>query len=318
MEWYIIFLAFVLDLIVGDPRFLPHPVVFMGKAIEFFEPLFRKEKGLRKIISNQVFLGALFAVFLIGSTFSITYYIISFCNSIDFYFGQIVSIVFMFFTLSAKSLYQAAMDVKIALEKNGIEAGREKIAMIVGREVKYLNQAGVVRAAVETVAENFVDGFLSPVFFALIGGVPFAVAYKMVNTLDSMIGYKNEKYIEFGRASAKIDDIANFIPARISVLIIAVATLIFPGKRGLSSLKTGFREGRFHKSPNAGFPEAAFAGAFKIKLGGPNYYHGKLVDKPYIGKDFNDPGLNHIKQACELMLFSSFLTITISCFIEWF
>jgi adenosylcobinamide-phosphate synthase len=311
MEWYIIFFVFVLDFIVGDPVFLPHPVVFMGKAIEFFEPLFKK------ISSNQVFCGALFAVFLIGSTFLLTASIIYFCTSINFFFGHIISIVLLFFTFSSKSLYKAAMEVKTALEENGVEAGKDKVAMIVGRDVKHLDKAGVVKAAVETVAENFVDGFLSPLFFALIGGVPCAVAYKMINTLDSMVGYKNEKYIEFGRASAKIDDAANFIPARISVIIIAGTAIVFSGQRGFSSLKTGLKEGRFHKSPNAGFPEAAFAGALHIKLGGPNYYHGKLVDKPYIGNDFNDPDLNQIKQACELMLLSSFLSIIISSFILW-
>jgi adenosylcobinamide-phosphate synthase len=317
MEWYILFLAYAIDSIIGDPVFLPHPVVFMGKSIEFFEPLFRSRRWLGKIFSNPIFSGTLFAVFLIGSTFFLTYYLIGFCKSVNFFFGQIVSVLLMFFTLSAKSLYKAAMDVKVALETDGINEGREKISMIVGREVKSLDQTGVVRAAVETVAENFVDGVLSPVFFALIGGVPLAMAYKMVNTLDSMVGYKNEKYIEFGRASAKIDDIANFIPARISVIIIAFATTILKGKRGMVSLKTGFKEGRLHKSPNAGFPEAAFAGALKIKLGGPNYYHGKLIDKPYIGKGFNDPGLRQIKQACELMLFSSFISVMISCLIIW-
>ena len=209
------------------------------------------------------------------------------------------------------------MDVQTALEINGIKAGRDKIAMIVGRDVNNLDQTGVVKAGIETVAENFVDGFLSPLFFALIGGIPCAVAYKMINTLDSMVGYKNDKYIEFGRASARIDDVANFIPARVSVIIIAGATFLLPDKRGLSSLITGFSEGRFHKSPNAGFPEAAFAGALKVKLGGPNYYHGKLVEKPYIGNDFQDPGLGQIKQACELMLFASFLSTIISCFFAW-
>ncbi|MCK5312945.1 MAG: cobalamin biosynthesis protein CobD, partial [Desulfobacteraceae bacterium] len=194
MEWYIIFSAFVLDFIIGDPVFLPHPVVFMGKAIEFFETLFRK------LSSNQVLCGALFAVFLIGSAFVLTYGIIYFCTSINIFFGQIISVVLLFFTLSAKSLYKAAMIVKTALETKGIESGREKVAMIVGREVKSLDQTGVVKAAVETVAENFVDGFLSPLFFALIGGVPCAMAYKMINTLDSMVGYKNDKYIEFGKA----------------------------------------------------------------------------------------------------------------------
>ena len=311
MEWYIIFFAFVLDFIIGDPIFLPHPVVFMGKAIEFFEPLFRR------VSSNIVVNGTLFAVFLIGSAFILTSGIIYLCTSISFLAGQIVSIVFMFFTLSAKSLYKAAMDVKIALDKSGVKSGRDKIAMIVGRDTKSLDQTGIVKAAVETVAENFVDGFLSPLFFALIGGVPCAVAYKMINTLDSMVGYKNDKYIEFGRASAKIDDAANFIPARASVIIIAAATILFPGKRGYATLKTGFKEGRFHKSPNAGFPEAAFAGALKVKLGGPNYYHGKLVEKPYIGNAFTDPDLYQIKQACDLMLFSSLLAIIISCFLAW-
>ena len=311
MEWYIIFFAFVLDFIIGDPAFLPHPIIFMGKAIEFFETLFRK------LSSNQVLCGALFAVFLIGSTFAFTYGIIYFCTSVNILFGHIISIVFMFFTLSAKSLYKAAMIVKTALETKGVEAGRKKIAMIVGRDVKHLDQAGVVKAAVETVAENFVDGFLSPLFFALIGGVPCAMAYKMINTLDSMVGYKNDKYIEFGKASAKIDDVANFIPARISVVIIAAAAALFPGNRGLSSLKTGFIEGKFHKSPNAGFPEAAFAGALKIRLGGPNYYHGKLVEKPYIGNDFKDPDLYQIKQACKLMFLASFLSMLIFCIIIW-
>ncbi|MCK5099370.1 MAG: cobalamin biosynthesis protein, partial [Desulfobacteraceae bacterium] len=182
MEWYIIFFAFVLDFLIGDPLFLPHPVVFMGKAIEFFEPLFRR------VSSNLIVNGALFAIFLIGSTFVLTIGIIYLCTSISFLAGQIVSIILMFFSLSAKSLYKAAMDVKIALEKSGVESGRDKIAMIVGRDTKSLDQAGIVKAAVETVAENFVDGFLSPLFFALIGGVPCAVAYKMINTLDSMVG----------------------------------------------------------------------------------------------------------------------------------
>ncbi len=309
MEWYIIFSAFVLDFMVGDPGFLPHPVVYMGKAIEFFEPVFKK------ISSSQVLNGTFFAIFLIFTTFALTYYIIFLCTLIDLLAGQIASIIFLFFSLSAKSLYKAAMDVSGALEKDGIEAARDKVAMIVGREVKHLNKTAVIKASVETVAENFVDGFLAPLFFALIGGVPCAVAYKMVNTLDSMVGYKNDKYIEFGKASAKIDDGANYIPARISIVIIALATTVFPVKRAGSALKTGFKEGRYHKSPNAGFPEAAFAGALKVKLGGSNYYHGNLVKKPYIGKNFNDPGLSKIKQACELMLFSSFLATAISCVI---
>ena len=161
--------------------------------------------------------------------------------------------------------------------------------MIVGREVKYLDNTGVVKATIETVAENFVDGFLSPLCFALVGGVPLAMAYKMINTLDSMVGYKNEKYILFGRVAAKIDDIANYIPARISLVVISFAAGLLDIRKGKRALLTGFKDGRLHKSPNAGYPEAAFAGALKIKLGGPNYYHGKLVEKPYIGSRFKNP-----------------------------
>lgn len=297
---------------MGDPFFLPHPIIFMGKAIEFFEPIFRK------LLSNQILCGLFFAIFLIGATFFVTYGVLYICESVSILFGQIISVVLLFFTLSVKSLYNAAMAVKNALEKEGIEAGRDKVSMIVGREVKHLDQKGVVRAAIETVAENFVDGVLSPLFFALVGGVPCAMAYKMINTLDSMVGYKNDRYIEFGRASAKIDDLANYIPARASVIFIAMAACFFSRRRGLSSLKTGFAEGRSHKSPNAGFPEAAFAGALFIKLGGSNHYHGKLVEKPYIGVDFKAPNLPQVKQACDLMLFTSFLSMFVFCFFLWF
>ncbi len=180
--------------------------------------------------------------------------------------------------------------------------------MIVGRETAVLDEEGIVRASVETVSENFVDGVASPVFFAVIGGAPLALAYKAANTLDSMIGYRNDAYLEFGRASALIDDVLNFIPARLSVPVIALAAF-FPAGRSLPALVTGFREGRNHASPNAGYPEAAFAGALAVKLGGPNRYHGKKVVKPYIGTAFPGPGLRHIKQACDLMILSSVIWI---------
>jgi adenosylcobinamide-phosphate synthase len=160
-----------------------------------------------------------------------------------------------------------------------------------------------------------VDGFLSPLFFAMIGGVPFALAYKMINTLDSMVGYRNEAYILFGRASARIDDGANFIPARISVLLISLGAFLLSFKTGALALKTGFSQGSLHKSPNSGYPEAAFAGALKVRLGGPNVYHGILVEKPFIGSEFKDPGKEKIQQACKLMVISSWMALFISCFI---
>jgi adenosylcobinamide-phosphate synthase len=174
----------------------------------------------------------------------------------------------------------------------------------VGREVKDLSEDGVARAAVETVAENLVDGVISPLFFAAIGGAPLALAYKMINTLDSMVGYKNETYRLFGKTAARIDDVANFLPARLSVPVIALVAHLLAG-RGKIAFKTAVREGRQHTSPNAGFSEAAFAGALGVRLGGPNFYHGKRVEKPYIGKVFDSAHKHHIKSACELMMLSA-------------
>ena len=309
IQWFIILAAFILDFILGDPKILPHPIIYMGKAIDFFESRFRK------YFKNLLLSGFFFAAFLILSTWLMAFITIKLTISIHPVLGNIIQAILLFFCFSSTSLEKAAIRVFSALEENDIKKARKKVSMIVGRQTQTLDQNAITRASVETVAENFVDGFLSPLFFAMIGGVPLALAYKMVNTLDSMVGYKNDTYLLFGRASARIDDVANFIPARLSVLIISLSTFFFSFKRGLFSLKTGFSQGSLHKSPNAGYPEAAFAGALKIRLGGPNIYHGVLVEKPYIGKEFKDPEKGKIKQACDLMVFSSFLAALIACFI---
>jgi len=180
-----------------------------------------------------------------------------------------------------------------------------------------LTAKGVARAAVETVAENLVDGVISPLFFAALGGAPLAMAYKMVNTLDSMIGYKNEKYKNFGKTAARVDDVANFIPARISILVISWAAQTLSNK-GSRAFETAVKEGANHTSPNAGYPEAAFAGALGVKLNGPNYYHGQLVSKPYIGVRFGEVNLIDIKKSCDLMILASGLWLGILCAIIGF
>ena len=311
IHWYIILLAFVLDFCFGDPAILPHPVIYMGKAIDFFEKIFRK------YCSQLLIAGFFFAGFLIISTWVFAFFIVKISMNIHPVFGSLVEIILLFFCFSSTSLEKAALKVFQALKDNNIDSARQKLAMIVGRETKNLDENAVTRATVETVAENFVDGFLSPLFFAVIGGVPLALAYKMINTLDSMVGYKNDKYIFFGRASARIDDIANFIPARLSVLIISLSAALLSMQKGILSFKLGFSQGHLHKSPNAGYPEAAFSGALKIRLGGPSFYHGSLVEKPYIGKTFKDPvkdsAKHKIKQSCDLMMLASFLATLISC-----
>lgn len=294
--------AFVLDLILGDPRFLPHPIRWMGNSIVYLEPRFRK-LPIHSIVS-----GCLFSFFLILSVFCICSSLVAFSRWIHPVLGFLMETILIFYCISARSLRDAAMEVWKALQQPDLEKAKYKTSMIVGRDVTNLDQPGITRAAIETVAENLVDGVLSPIFFSALGGAPLAMAYKMVNTLDSMTGYKNEAYIHFGKTSARIDDLCNFIPARISIPIIALSAQIL-WKNGASAFRTAVLEGGNHASPNSGYPEAAFAGTFHIKLGGPNIYHGKLVSKPYIGINFGQTTPAHIPKACRLMMVSSCISL---------
>lgn len=221
-----------------------------------------------------------------------------------------MEIIFIYYCLSARSLQDAAMEVSRCLQQERLADAKTKVALIVGRDVDDYQADGVARAAVETVAENLVDGVISPLFFAAIGGAPLAMAYKMVNTLDSMIGYKNETYMHFGKTAARLDDILNYVPARLSIPIIALAAQFLAGK-GARAFKTAVREGANHSSPNAGLPEAAFAGALAVKLNGPNFYNGRLVEKPYIGIQFGKAQIAHIKRSCDIMMLSSIIWLSI-------
>lgn len=297
---YLLPAAFVLDLILGDPRWLPHPVRWMGKAVTVCEPFFRR-------ISSRLFIaGALYAVFLILSTWLLASLAVETLGWIHPLLRAGIEIVLVFFCLSARSLAQAAMEIHTCLVQKNVDLARQKVALIVGRNVSNYGETGIARATVETVAENLVDGVTAPLFFAAIGGAPLALTYKMINTLDSMVGYKNKTYRDFGKASARIDDLFNFIPARLSVPIISLASGFLAGM-GRRSFQTAVEEGAHHSSPNAGYAEAAFAGALGVKLNGPNFYHGQLVDKPYIGIRFGDTTPAHIKQACDLMLLAAVL-----------
>jgi len=307
---YILLPAFLLDLSAGDPRWLFHPVRWMGKAIERLEPVFRKW------ITSPIISGALFALSLIAGTWLASYLLVFAAGAIHPTVQIIVETVMLFFCISARSLETEAMRVCRLLEKRNVISARTQVGMIVGRDVQNLSEGGITRAAVETVAENLVDGCIAPIFFAAIGGAPLAMAYKMVNTLDSMVGYKNEKYLYFGRAAARIDDAANWLPARLSVPFISLAAKIMTGK-GRPSFITALREGRHHSSPNAGFPEAAFAGTLGIQLGGPNFYHGNLVEKPYIGTGLGKAGPQHIKSACDLMLLTATLWVCFLSLTRW-
>jgi adenosylcobinamide-phosphate synthase len=300
-SWMVIPAAFALDMLLGDPRRFPHPVRWMGKAIVSAEPWFRK------IPASPILAGGLFAIFLAGGTWATTTVLIEACARVHPWLQAAAEVVMVYYCLSVRSLSDAAMEIFDLLKQDRVQEARTTVAMIVGRDVDRYQAQDIARAAVETVAENFVDGVLSPLLFAAIGGAPLAMGFKMVSTLDSMVGYKNEKYIEFGKVSARLDDVFNFIPARVSVPLIALAAQIL-SRSGARAFKTAWSEGRNHTSPNAGRPEAAFAGALGVKLNGPNIYGGILVKKPYIGVRFGEVKIEDIKKACDLMLASSLLS----------
>ena len=297
---YVLPLAFLLDILLGDPAYMPHPVRWMGNTIESLEPRFRK------VSLHPTYSGLLFAVGLALGTLICTSILLNAAGRLHPALRNGLEIICIYYCLSARSLNDAALEVRKCLQQNNVALAREKVALIVGRDVSHYDREGIARAAVETVAENLVDGVISPLFFAAIGGAPLALAYKMINTLDSMVGYKNEKYRYFGRGAAKIDDGLNYIPARLAIPVIALAAQLLSGK-GSRAFKTALAEGSHHSSPNAGQPEAAFAGALAVKLNGPNIYDGQLVDKPYIGVRFGKVNAGHIKKACDVMMLAAFL-----------
>lgn len=302
--WYVILAAFILDLIFGDPKHLPHPVRWMGNAIAVLEPSFRR-LPFKPVIS-----GSLFALCLILASWAAVAILVTLTATIHPLAAGVVQIVLIFFCLSTRSLHEAAKNVLAALRANNLPAARENVAEIVGRDAACLNEAGVARATVETVGENLVDGVIAPLFFAFIGGAPLAVAYKMVNTLDSMIGYRNKAYIDFGKAAARIDDVFNYIPARISVFFIALAAQV-TRRKGMQTLAMAFDQGKNHLSPNSGYPEAAFASVLEVRLGGPSTYGGVQVSKPFIGEQFGEVATEDVKKASDLMLISAVLTLAV-------
>ena len=267
-------IGWLLDLIFGDPSKLPHPIVWFGKAIAFCEH--RLNRG-----NHRKLKGALTAVFLIAATFALTWFLRYILNSLLPFCGInlftcIFDALIIFYCLAGTTLIREVRAVFLALDRS-LEEGRKQVARIVGRDTSELSAQEVRTAALETLAENLSDGVIAPLFWLAILGTPGMLAYKMVNTLDSMIGYKTERYKDFGCWAAHIDDIANYIPARLTALLMVMAT----GRLGL--LRFVWKNGRNHASPNSGYPEAALAGILDCRFGGPHYYFGQLFDKPYIG-----------------------------------
>lgn len=289
--------GWILDRLFGDPTCLPHPVVGFGKAISFFEK--RLNKGKRRRIK-----GAFTAFFLIITTFVVSYLIINWI-SVYSYVYIVVSTIIVFFCLAGKTLEKEVTATFKACEKS-LEEGRKQVARIVGRDTELLSSQEVKAAALETLSENLSDGVIAPLFWYAIFGIPGILTYKMINTLDSMIGYRNERYRQFGTFAARIDDIANYIPARLTAFIM----LLVSGKLNL----TGFvmKYGRAHLSPNSGYPEAALAGILNCRFGGPHDYFGQSVYKPYIGKNDRPFTFNDVKSAVWINMKSEFVMLLIT------
>ncbi|MBU1122831.1 MAG: adenosylcobinamide-phosphate synthase CbiB [Candidatus Omnitrophota bacterium] len=297
-----IILGYTMDLIFGDPRWMPHPVKIIGTVIT------KLEFVIRKFILNKRFAGIILAIIIIGLSWLIPFLLIKFAASIHKYAGWGISAVLIYTTLSIKDLKVHAISIYSALKNKNLVKAKEKISMMVGRDTENLSETEIIRATVETIAENTVDGIISPLFFAFLGGAPMAIAYKAVNTLDSMVGYKNKKYIDFGWASAKIDDLANFIPARISALIIPISSWLLR-ERGIKSWRIALRDGKKNSSPNSGIPQSATAGALGIQLGGKCSYHGLTINKPLIGDKINLLTPEHIKKSIKISHMCGILTI---------
>lgn len=262
-------LGYLLDLIFGDPERLPHPIVWFGKLISWGEH--RLNRGQHRMVKGAVMCIAyiLLVFFVLWGLIRLVPNAILWC---------VLNTIIIFYCLAGTTLIREVRNVFLALDES-LEAGRKQVARIVGRDTSELTAQEVRTAALETLAENLSDGVIAPLFWLALLGVPGMVAYKMVNTLDSMIGYRTERYKDFGCWAARIDDVCNYIPARLTAVLMVIAS----GK--LSLLKFVWRNGRKHASPNSGYPEAALAGALDCRFGGPHYYFGELFDKPFIGEN---------------------------------
>lgn len=310
-------LAFFLDLAIGDPRWLPHPVRIIGSGISKMENFLRGHTSANAEKSAGVFL----LIFIVVPVFVVTFLIQkaifwSYLN-LSMPVSMIVLIYLVSSTLALHELRDSAELVIESVKDGAVESARIKLSMIVGRDTVNLPPEGILRATIETLAENLSDGIVAPMFYLVIGGLPLAMAYKAVNTLDSMVGYKNKRYIHFGWASAKLDDIANYVPARITgVFIVMGSSIVLKSLYVLRrSMHIMLRDGRNHTSPNSGVPEAAMAGALGVGLGGPSQYGGIIIEKPGIGDSLTDDYTTASQYAVRIVSATSFLAVIIATLI---
>ena len=292
----------LLDLIFGDPRKLPHPIVAFGNIIGWCERHFNKGGHKKRNGCLIAIILPLSTLFLGGLLAWGSWILHPFA-----YYG--IASVFVFYGLANHSLIQEGGEVIRTLEEQGLDAGRKRLSWIVGRDTSQLSPKKIYTAVLETMAENLSDGVVAPLFFYALGGFPAMMAYKMVNTLDSMIGYKDARYKDFGCCSAHLDDVLNYIPARLTAFLIALSGY----RKGIFSFIRKYA--RQHASPNSGYPESAMAGILDCRFGGPNIYHGMLVEKPYIGTHNRELSINDYKRAARINQTVCLSTVILICLV---
>ena len=301
-------MGYILDLIFGDPYWMPHPVRFIGNLISILEKVIRR--FMPKTKRGEYIGGIILTVMVVSISMVIPLVIILMAKSINTYLALTVETFMCYQILATKSLKVESMKVYDELAKNDLPSARKAVSMIVGRDTKDLTFSGVAKAAVETVAENTSDGIIAPMIFIAIGGAPMGFFYKAINTMDSMVGYKNEKYMNFGRFAAKLDDVVNYLPARISAyqMILSSFFLRYDYKNAFKIYK---RDRYNHASPNSAQTESVCAGALDVQLAGNAYYFGKLYEKPTIGDDIREINYDDIKKANRLLYCTSIISIVI-------
>lgn len=299
--------SYLLDQIVGDPEWFPHPVRFIGFAISRGESFLRRPD---QIVEIELLTGAILTIAIVGSTYWLTAAAISSAQRRSRFLGNATELLLGWTCLAARNLEQEATAVVDALHRADITLARKRLARIVGRDTASLDSQEISRAVIETVAESASDGIIAPLFYMALGGVPLAMAYKAINTLDSMIGHADANHFYFGKASARLDDAANYIPARLTALAIIAASHVVTWADSQTAWQNWRRDGSKHKSPNAGQPESAISGALHVMLGGSNTYAGEFIPAQRMGEEFPRPTPGKSTQAMSLVAIASLIGLT--------
>lgn len=315
MEWFLHHLqyfislgALLLDTLVGDPRSKYHPVVLIGNCISFYEHLLYKKNTIAK---NQILLGISTVLLVLMTVMLIVTGLLFIGGTIHPIGYFIVSLLCLYIAISPRCLAEAGIEIANLLRKQDISEARRKVGWIVGRKTSELDESEITRATIETVAENTVDGIISPLFWFVLLGPWGAIGYRAINTMDSMLGYKNDRYLYFGRFAARLDDVVNYIPARITCVLFVIASFLC-GKDWKHAIRIATRDAHKHPSPNGGYAEAPVAGALHIRLGGQNVYHDKVTFRAYMGDPITSMVGKHIYQTIYLMYTVSILGVALT------